>query len=371
MDVSGELFGGLPDPSRPARGVRRAPALTRWVFALGLIIGLAQPAQSGDHASAVAALTPPNGQFLHGTYPGGKTGYEDDITLADITAYERAAGQRVAYVMFSHNWFHGHAFPTRTARMILSHGATPYVRLMMRSDAEQDHPEPRYTLARIVGGAFDADLAAWGRAAAALGHPIIAEYGTEMNGDWFPWNAAWNGRAKGGALFAAAYRHIVEVTRAAGGDNVVWVFHINNTDWPEPGWNRMERYYPGNDVVDWLAVSVYSMQAPDEDWRTSFPASFGQAYRRLTALAPGKPVIAAEFGTDVRNPREPAAAWADQALGAILSRRWPRVIGFSWWNETWENDDTPAHDTEMRIYSDPALTAVFRKHLARAPLYRP
>ena len=29
---------------------------------------------------------------------------------------------------------------------------------------------------------------AWGRAAQTFGTPLIVEFGTEVNGSWFPWN---------------------------------------------------------------------------------------------------------------------------------------------------------------------------------------
>lgn len=318
------------------------------------------------HARAVAALTPPRGRLIHGTYPGGFTGEEDDITLAQVQAYERAVGKHVAWVYFSHNWFQGRRFPTQTARWIIAHGATPYVRLMLRSDTEEYRRERRYTLPRIAAGKFDADLTAWGRAVAALGVPVLAEFGTEMNGDWFRWNGRWYGRAKGPEKFRAAYRHIIDVTRAAGAHNIVWVFHVNHADSPRARWNRFENYYPGDDYIDWLGVSLYSMLGPDEDEPTDFIEGMDAAYARLRRMAPGKPVILAEFGTDIRNPREPAAAWADRALGAIVGRRWPQLIGFSWWNETWPNDDnTP---TDLRVWKDADLARVFRQRLARAPL---
>jgi hypothetical protein len=36
------------------------------------------------------------------------------------------------------------------------------------------------------------------------------------------------------------------------------------------------------------------------------------------------------------------------------------VIGFSWWNEQWENDNKPAHDTDMRVQDNPRLADAFR-----------
>ncbi|HHS89122.1 MAG TPA: beta-mannanase [Rhodobacteraceae bacterium] len=322
-------------------------------------------AETFGHAQALKALSPPAGAIWHGVFPGGRSGEEDDITLADVRAYERAVGHRVAWVYFSNNWYRSRAFPNQTANWIRKHGATPYIRLMMRSDPETDHAEPRFTLQRILRGDFDRDLKLWMRDAARFGTPLIVEFGTEMNGEWFSWNARWNGRQKGAVLFADTYRHIIDLSRAVGATNIVWVFHVNWADWPDKPWNRFEKYYPGDEYIDWLGVSIYSMQAPDETDRTPF-SRVGNTIRRLSRMAPGKPVIIAEFATDVRNPREPAAVWADNALRLILSGKWPQLVGFSWWNETWQNDDDPANDSDMRVTSDPALAAVFRRRLSNS-----
>lgn len=315
------------------------------------------------HGQALWQMAPAPGRLLHGVYPGGKTGFEDDITPKSLRSYTRAVGRRVAWVMFSNNWFSNRNFPVKTARWIRKRDITPYVRLMMRSDTELDHREPLFTLNAILRGAFDADLTKWGQQAAKFATPVISEFGTEMNGQWFPWNARWNGRAQGAKRFRDAYRHIIDVTRKAGASNIIWVFHVNNSDDPMRNWNRFEKYYPGDDYIDWLGVSIYAMQAPYDTEKTSFVKTLPKVMARFAKMAPKKPVIVAEFGTDVRNPRERAAKWVDGALQMMLSRRWPNLIGFSWWNETWENDDDPTRNTDMRVQSNAALAQVFRKHL--------
>ena len=329
---------------------------------LVLLLPLPALAEATPHENALRALNPPAGKLLHGTYTGGRTGEEDDITPADLNAYVRTVGVKPAWVYFSNNWYRSRAFPTATAKWIRASGATPYVRLMLRSDPGQDHRDPLFTTNAIANGKFDADLAKWARTAATFKTPILAEWGTEMNGEWFQWNARWNGRRKGAERFAAAYRRIIDISRANGATNIVWVFHVNHADGPETNWNRMEKYYPSDAYIDWLGISLYSMQGPHEDERTPFSA-VDKTVKRLTRMAPTKPFIIAEFGTDVHNPREPAAQWAESALKDILGNRWPQLIGFSWWNETWPNDDDPANDTDIRIQSSPALSSVFRRAL--------
>ena len=53
------------------------------------------------------------------------------------------------------------------------------------------------------------------------------------------------------------------------------------------------------------------------------------------------------------------------ALEDLFSGRWPAVIGFCWWNESWENDDHKKHNTDMIILHDAGLTKVFREQLAK------
>jgi len=325
-------------------------------------------APSQDAGPGGELLAPDPGYYYHGVYPGGVTGWEDDLTLADVQSYETAAGRQVAWVYFSNNWWQGHAFPTATATWIRDYGAVPYIRLMLRSAIwDVTEPDPVYSLDEILAGTFDDDLTAWGEAAAAFGTPLIVEWGTDMNGDWYHWNGVWNGGSTSGtANFVSAYRHIVGLIEAAGADNITWVFHVHWEDYPTEAWNEFENYYPGDDVVDWLGVSAFGPETPLDDYWDDFVDELDAAIPRLTTLAPGKPIIVSEFGITGGNPQGTAVSWADPALTALLADTWPAVRGFSWWNETWENDSDPAHDTDMRIQTVPGLSDLFQSHLVGA-----
>ncbi len=341
---------------------------------------LAAPKQTSPTArSPSSVLTPPPaGSLLHGVYPAGPTGQEHEITPESLREYERLAGKSAAWVYFSSNWYASRSFPVATAAWIREAGSVPYIRLMLRSDAAQWHAEPFFTLDHIAEGDFDSDLHTWMAAARDFGTPILAEYGTEVNGEWFPWNGAWNGGGRADGLgdagkpdgperFRQTYRHIIAIARQEQATNVVWVFHVSSQDLPDSDWNRFERYYPGDDWIDWLAVSVYGAQTPMEGGWPSFRRLMDSDYRRLVELAPTKPIILAEFGVTQGNPRGDQAAWADRALADIVGMRWPRLIGFAWWNEAFPNDSDPAHDTTMRLQDNPALAAVFQRWVAAQP----
>src|SRR5262245_64092433 len=110
--------------------------MRRLIVALlgGLLVAVLAAPASPEAAPELGV--PPSGSLYHGVYPGGQTGWEDDIRRSDLAAYEEAAGREVAWVYFSHNWFRSRAFPVGKATWIRDEGAIPFIRLMFRSASE-------------------------------------------------------------------------------------------------------------------------------------------------------------------------------------------------------------------------------------------
>jgi hypothetical protein len=314
---------------------------------------------------------PPAGKLYQGLYfdepATGRDPTEHDVTAGNVGCFEQTLGTKTVWVFFSDNWSESRKFPTATCDWIRGLGKIPYVRLMLRSDVEQNHAEKTFSLASILAGKFDDDLKAWAREAKAFGSPILIEWGTEPNGNWFSWNGKWNGGAREGPRrYIEAWRHIVDLMRGEGAENLQWIWHVNWFDEPEAKWNRFENYYPGADYCDWVALSAYGPLTPRAvDGTESFRFKMQIAYPRLTKIAPGKPIVIAEFGCALHHRKVNASEWAKDALEDLFSGRWPAVIGFCWWNESWENDDTRKHDTDMNILHDDGLTKVFREQLTK------
>jgi hypothetical protein len=341
-----------------------------------LLLPLSLILTGGESDTGRPSVPPPaRGSYYHGVFPGAADGGEATITEGDVREYEALAGSRASIICFSSEWKQSRAFPRATVAWIRNNGAIPYIRLMLRSSVRLRQREPVFTLKRILSGEFDDDLRAWSAGARESGGPILAEYGTEVNGDWFPWNATWNdpfpgtsgndrGEYSGATLFRRAYRHIIAVCRSAGASNISWVFHVNSRDAPVEPWNRMEKYYPGSGWVDWMGVSVYGAQTPaDPEW-PSFRSLMDSMYTRLSALDPAKPVLVAEFGVTAGHQGGDQAAWAEAALRELRNGRWPTVAGFVWWNGSWENTGFPRSRTTMRLSDNPDLARAFRRALA-------
>lgn len=351
--------------------------MTRYCFAsvmfrIRIVPGLIAIALSISQASGIGQIMPPpKGKLYQGLYIdepiAGRDPTEHDVTAGDVARFEEVLGTKTTWVYFSNNWSESRHFPSGMCDWVRALGKIPYVRLMLRSDLEQNHSERTFSLANILAGKFDDDLKAWANDAKTFGSPILVEWGTEPNGRWFSWNGKWNGGPiEGPRRYVATYHHIVDLMRGEGADNLQWVWHVNWFDDPETKWNRFENYYPGENYCDWVALSAYGPLSPRAvDGTESLRFKMQAAYPRLTKLAAGKPVVLAEFGCDIHHHKVNASEWAKRALEDLFSGRWPAVIGFCWWNESWENDDIKKHNTDLHILHDAALTKVFRDELAK------
>ena len=366
-------MNALPKADKPGPGWKhRAWALLAIII---LSAWLAQPSGAGN--TGVKDLKPGRHRLYHGVYPGGFNQREDRITPADLTAYEKAAGKKAAWVYFSHNWYAGRAFPQKTAQWIRARGGIPFIRLQLWSNSEiRSKADPPYAPDKVLAGKFDNDFRAWARAARQFGSPLMVEYGVEVNGSWFPWNGKYNGGGKkngygdaslpdGPERFRDAYRHIIDLMNEEGAKNITWVFHVSEEDHPEEKWNRLENYYPGDDYIDVTGVSVYGPGNPMETDVYEFREMMDSVYPRLKRL--GKPVLVLEFACAANNPRVDQAGWAERALADLTGGRWPKVVGLSWWNEAWSNDRNPAHNTNMRVQDNPPLAEVFQRMVGQNP----
>jgi hypothetical protein len=286
-------------------------------------------------ASGQVLIPPPDGGIYHAAFPefGGA---EDNVSAGRIAGFEALVRKPITWAYFSNNWFGGIHFPQAAVDQVRAAGRIPFIRLMAWSRFRDHGADTTYTLDRIIAGDFDAELTAWGQAAGAEPFPLLVEFGTEVNGQWFPWNGKWAG---GGATtgygdptlpdgperFRDAYRHVHDVITAGGADNLTWFWHVVPDGQPSAAWNAVANYYPGDAYVDWSGVSVYGPIGYGEKWRP-FASGMDRAYAELTAVAPSKPIAVLEYSA-IQNRRK--AGWLRAAINAVASHRWPQVHALS------------------------------------------
>jgi len=142
-------------------------------------------------------------------------------------------------------------------------------------------------LNHISLGMFDSYIDEWATESKAYKLPIFIRFGHEMNDPFrYPWGPPVNEPND----YVIAWKHVVDRFRAAGADNVIWVWS------PHPAYGNFEAYFPGEEYVDWIGSSAlnYGKVASWSDW-WSFNEIFDQPYKELSSY--GKPIMIAEFGS--------------------------------------------------------------------------
>lgn len=356
--------------------VRRLPLLAlAAVLAWGTAIAQGTPATAAAPAPASPPLrlaAPPEGAYTGAYIDFGE--HEDEVTLERIESFAELTGKHQAVVAFTNAWERGH-FPTTQARIIANSGAVPLI-LWNPLEKKVGQQVIKYDLGDIAAGRWDDYLDAWARDARAYGKPLLVAWGLEMNGNWFPWSGLFYGAGRpipgsqpplyqGPEAFKRAYRHIVDRVRAAGAGNIAWLFHVNNTSYPDGPWNRMASYYPGSKYVDWLAISAYGKQFAGEYW-LGVEESILAPCRELAAIDPAKPLFIAEWGVGEFPKQGNKGDWIREAF-AGMEHQVPRLGGAVFWHERWQNGDLTY--SNLRANSSLEALTAYREGVSR-PFWR-
>ena len=248
-------------------------------------------------------------------------------SYAGVTAFRNATGAKPDVVMYYSGWYM--PFPVGLATTVANNGAVPLVQM---------DPD-KISVASIAAGRYDGYLSEYAEAVRAYRHPVILSFGHEMNGDWY----SWGYRKTAPAVFVAAWRHIVNLFRALGAQNVTWLWTVNIIN-DAHGGNipRPTQWWPGNAYVNWVGIDGYYLK-PTWNFAPLFGPTIG-AVRALTA----DPILIAETGA------VPAAGQSAKIANLFAGVHQYGLLGFVWF------------DSANSIHQDfginrPAAIAAFRK----------
>jgi mannan endo-1,4-beta-mannosidase len=285
-----EPSGPLPSPS--ARRIR-ALIIGVCVVALVAIVATSLVHKAGQPASSEPSVpngTPAIGTFSHDhvviTLPTHAASYLGAFatgvprSYAPMKSFAAATGARPNIALYYSGWYE--KFQLAFATEAKNNGAVPFIQI----------DPTNIQFAAIVGGAYDkyletiaTDIAAYG---ARTGQGIIVGFGHEMNGYWF----SWGNRHVTPALFVAAWRHIVDVFRQQGADNVTWLWTVNIIDTrnhiPSPA-----QWWPGSSYVTWVGIDGYYLKP---SW--TFASLFGPTIKAVRSFTLD-PILIAETGASL------------------------------------------------------------------------
>jgi Glycosyl hydrolase family 26 len=248
-------------------------------------------------------------------------------------------------------------FPASQVRNIFSLGSTPVITWepWLADFSADDYPglpaidqRDRQGMKYIADGWYDAYVKQWAADAKKTGKPFFLRFGHEMNDAYrYPWGPQNNTAAE----FIAAWRHVHDLFKKEGATNMIWVWC------PHPAY-EFESFYPGDDYVDYVGVSVlnYGSVALWSKW-WSFADIFGPFYNKVAYH--NKPVMITEFGSlAVGGDR---TQWYTDALNN-LPQKYPLLKSLLFFH--FSKDNTTTQQTlDWYIKNDKKVTATVSKQI--------
>lgn len=186
----------------------------------------------------------------------------------------------------------------------------------------------------ILAGRYNSNMAAICSAASELKSPVTIRWAQEME-DKDEGNFTWAYWSPEG--YVKAYRHVINICRE----------HLPSAKymWSPKGLEGLEAYYPGDEYLDVIGLSVFGYQPYDQlevGHDTGFVERTKPGYDRVEGF--GKPVVVAELGYE--GDDDYVRAWAEEAnkpheqftaLTAVIyfndreTYSWPRDMGHPDW----------------------------------------
>jgi hypothetical protein len=161
--------------------------------------------------------------------------------------------------------------------------------------------------------------------------------------------------------YKAAWRHIVDVFRAAGVTNLSYVWQTGSYRWSYPTDYRFgPNNYPGSDVVDWIAVDPFNRGTPKwQDMSTMIQPWYAWASKQ------GKPLMIGAFGTvEDRSDPNRRAQWFAHARDDLV-HLFPKVHALMYF----DNDPSGTPVDDWRLFDGNAASLAAYKAWGLDPYF--
>ncbi len=209
-----------------------------------------------------------------------------------------------------------------------------------------------YDTVQIMNGNADNYLKRMAQDMKSYGKEIWLRPLHEANGDWYPWAIGYKSGNNTNSTYIAAFRHIVDVFRSEGANNIKWIFTLN-CDNVGPN-TSFEGIYPGDNYVDYNSIDGYNWgttQSWGSTWNT-FDQIFSRSYNSLKNY--NKPIFIAEWASAEIGGNK--AQWITDSFNTIRSS-YPKIFAAVWFSHNKE--------TDWRINSSEAVLNAYKNAIKK------
>jgi hypothetical protein len=187
--------------------------------------------------------------------------------------------------------------------------------------------QPDYSLQATIDGRWDEQYKQIAKAILDYRDVVLIRFAHEMNGNWYPWGIA-NGNKPG--QYPEAWRHVVNLFRAAGVVNALWIWSPNVARGANT--RTISQFWPGPEYVDLVGLTGYGVHE-------SSPAQTYSGTLSLIKALTDKPIVLTETGAKRDSSKQ---QWISN-FGPWLHAT-PQVAGFVW-NQGQRDGDWRFNDT--------------------------
>jgi len=169
--------------------------------------------------------------------------------------------------------------------------------------------------------------------------PIFFRPMNEFNSTWVEWGLD-------PYHFRQAWRRMYNIAEQTGAtEKHIFVWSVNHKSYPDEPWNNMDKYYPGDNYVDWVGISCYppSLKFVESE-EARYPKDRLKEFYDL--YADRKPLCIAEGGFSDSTDK---AKWVEEWFTTI-KEDYPAIKAFIWEN----------HNDRV-IQSDQKALDIYRK----------
>jgi mannan endo-1,4-beta-mannosidase len=278
---------------------RRAPRATKYVI-LAICIAIVLGA-----ALAMVAVRPWTARSVGSQSIRYLGVYEPDapFSYSEVDQFAQAIGRQPNLVTYYSPWTE--LFKFSFASSASKHGATPLVELDPKN----------VSLASIASGQYDDYLRTYASEVEAFKSKVVLCFGHEMNGNWY----SWGYQHTSARVFVAAWRHVVDVFRAVGATNVIWLWTVNIVDSDIPIPNPAP-WWPGASYVTWVGIDGYYYTSS-----STFAQLFGPTIVDVRALT-RDPILITETGAT------PEAGQSAKLADLFSGVQTYGLLGFVWFD---------------------------------------
>jgi Glycosyl hydrolase family 26 len=278
-----------------------------------------------DTAPAHASLPTKAASYL-GAYEA-----DNPRSWSGMKTFARTAGRAPNLALYYSGWRVG--FQSSFAKAAWSNGAVVAV----------DMDPSTVSVKSIANGQWDTYLTNFATAVRSFRHPVVINFGHEMNGQWY----SWGYKHTSPKVFISAWRHIVTLFRKVGADNVTWMWTVN---WITRDEGAIRRWWPGSSYVTWAAIDGYYYEPSD-----TFTTKFGPTIAAIRKLSKKVPILVGETAIG------PVAGQVAKMPDLFSGVKQYGLLGFVWYDESSVTTPSSIYKQDWRLETSHSGAAAFRR----------